>query len=700
MSALKETGTLSQILFLKDAFLIGAFRTEGGKKIKAKGNMVNPKIGMRYELVGDKEFHNVFGETLVFESYKSVLPEDEDAVRSYLAESCESVGPVIARRITDAFGDEALRVCKEDPVIVAKTIKGITLKRANEISSSLKEVEKNEELVVELKKITINTGIGWRKIVRIIAKWGEESLEKIRKNPYALKGIEGIGFQTADAVAKNIGYDEESFFRILAGAEHVLQEEGKTGHTYTEEDILIEKVQSILRIDLEIVKGGILDAVERKKISRNPIQYKRLSLPRILLMEIEISSKVRSMLTRKPIPASKEIDLFDLKEDQQEAVGKSLNSNVFILTGAPGTGKTFTVRKILSLFYGKKCALCAPTGKAANRLSEMTGEGAKTIHRLLEGSFAAGEYNFSRCEQNQLDHDVVIMDEASMVDVEIFHSLVMAIKESSRLILIGDTNQLPSVGAGKILQDLIEGGVPSYSLEKIKRQDPGLIIKNCHRIKNGSSIEINNNSDDFFFIERQEIEDIRSEIVSLVAGERLSKKFRIDPLKDVQVLSPLREKTVLSCMSLNSILQKRMNDKCDTDTKRKIWTGDKVIQTKNDYDIGIMNGDMGFVYEITGKDVHVKFENSRSIILKNSGIDLDLAYALTVHKFQGSEVPVVVIPVHKCLGPIITQRNWLYTAISRAKLACVLVGQPQEAEDIIRRNKHVKRRTNLGLFME
>lgn len=699
MNALQEkvTAMLSKVIFAQDTFLIGAFTTESGKKIKAKGNMVAPQPGMKYELEGAKEFNQLYGETFVFSSYQSILPEDQDSIRSYLVESCESIGPVIAKRITDAFGDEALNICKTDPHRLATEIKGISFSKAEKIKESLLEKEQNEKMVIDLKKIAINTGIGNKKIMKIIFKWGKESLNKILENPYCLKDVEGIGFLQADSVARNIGFQAESHFRILAGLEHILEEQSYMGHTYQYRDALVEKAMALLSIGQDPIEKSLNLAIEMKKICFNPEIEERISLPRYLIMEEEIARKIKLLLFTNPKKEETgQVEIFDLAQDQQLAIGKCLSHSVFILTGAPGTGKTYTVKKILSLFYGQKIGLCAPTGKAAKRLMEMTGENASTIHRFLDGTFAAGEYSFRRCESNQLDHDVVIMDEASMVDTSIFHSLVMAIRPGSRLILVGDTNQLPSVGPGKILQDLIDSGVPCASLERIKRQDPGLIIKNCHQVKNGSMIEIDNRSEDFFFIERQEVGQISSEIVDLVAGGRLARKFRIDPLVDLQVLSPLKEKTDLSCKALNSILQERMNE--DNRSEKRIWTGDKVIQVKNDYEIGLMNGDVGHVRFLSGNLLYVKFDQ-RELILKASSNDLELAYALTVHKYQGSEVPVVVIPIHRCLGPMITQRNWLYTAISRAKLACVLVGQPQEIEQIISRNRQIKRLTNLGYFL-
>ena len=393
-----------------------------------------------------------------------------------------------------------------------------------------------------------------------------------------------------------------------------------------------------------------------------------------------------------------EPDFEGLAEDQKEALSNAVASGVFILTGAPGTGKTYTLKRIISSFPEAHVALAAPTGKAAKRVFEQSGRPALTIHKLLEPQKVGDGFVFTRDAVNPIEADLIILDEVSMVDVPLMARFLEAVAPGTRLILVGDTYQLPSVGPGNILKDLIAcGAIPATELTIIKRQDEGLIIRNCHRIKNGQDIELGNSTArDFFFLKRDDPEEIRETIVELVS-RRFPESYKADPLREVQVITPLREKTALSSKALNEEFQRRINPNHKLDGVR-FKVRDKVIQTKNQYDLDIINGDIGYVLDLSEKDrtLTVTFENpTRVVELPLHQNDLELAYAITCHKFQGSEARIIVVPVHRSFGPLIMQRNWLYTAVSRAREVCVLVGQREEMPKIIQRNAPQRRHTRL-----
>jgi len=395
---------------------------------------------------------------------------------------------------------------------------------------------------------------------------------------------------------------------------------------------------------------------------------------------------------------------FKLAADQEEAFALAKNRKVLVLTGAPGTGKTTLVRTILNYYtkQGKRAALAAPSGKASKRLYELTGYKAQTIHKLLEPQRDGNGFYFTRDAENPIDADIIILDEVSMIDTSLMASFLDAVKPETRLIMVGDTYQLPSVGPGNILKDMISSEViPSTELSIIKRQDEGHIIRNCHSIKNGRDIELSNSeSDDFFFLRRNSEEEIRNTVLDLITN-RLKQSYNADPLKDIQIISPLRERTSLSCKAFNRECQEKLNlnkpiEKC------KFKVGDKVIQTRNEYEKDIINGDIGFIRSVNTRErsIFVDFENPpRMVELPLYENNLELAYAITCHKFQGSEARIIIIPIHRSFGPLIMQRNWLYTAVSRAKEVCILVGQRNEIPKIIKRNRQQERFTNLARFL-
>ncbi|MFA5187100.1 MAG: AAA family ATPase [Patescibacteria group bacterium] len=538
----------------------------------------------------------------------------------------------------------------------------------------------------------------------IVKTHGAKSLAMIRTDPWLLsREVKGIGFAMADRIAERVGADMKSTTRVRAGIMHVIRETcWQGGHTRLPLPTVIEEATRLLglgpaviekEIEVLIKSGALADAAGF------------LAPPSLATDEAMVAGKLLTLL-KADLPSGSPV-LDGLAEDQIAAVKGACESPVFILTGAPGTGKTYTIKRIIEAFPDADIALAAPTGKAAKRMIEHTGMDAQTIHRLLEPSFDrdTGGFSFGRTASHPLDLDLIILDEVSMIDVSLMARLLEAVRPGTRLILVGDTYQLPAVGPGNVLKDLIASGVvPSVELTIIKRQDDvgGLIVKNCHRIKEGKDIELaNREGSDFFFMNISDPEKIQSTIYDLVS-KRLPEKYGADPLKDIQLISPLREKTTLSCKAFNELFQSRFNSALPV-PKCRYKVGDKVINTRNDYKAGIINGDIGYVVFINPsmKTITVNFEApDREVTLPLYDNALDLAYCVTCHKYQGSEARIVVVPIHRSFGGLIMQRNWLYTAISRAREVCVLVGQRSEVPLIIGRNQQQRRETALRGLME
>lgn len=559
----------------------------------------------------------------------------------------------------------------------------------------LRNNEANENLQIALKDLLGGTKVSRRSVNQIIEKWGQDAPARIRENPYALiEAIDGVGFLTADEVARKIGYDFTGPPRLRAGIIHTLKDQAFShGHTCLPVAKLLSEAEKILAVPPEGI-GGQLGPLGKDGLVVAADGF--IYLKSYHDDEKLIAEKLK-VLVRQTLPPGQP-DFEGLADDQRESLSKAVASGVFILTGAPGTGKTYTIKRIISSFPEARVALAAPTGKAAKRVYEQSGRLALTIHKLLEPQQVNGTFVFTRGADNPVEADLIILDEVSMVDTPLMARFLEAVAPGTRLILVGDTYQLPSVGPGNILKDLIASGViPSTELTIIKRQDEGLIIRNCHRVKNGEDIELGNSTArDFFFLKREEHEEIRETILELVS-RRFPESYHADPLRDVQVITPLREKTALSCKALNEEFQRRINPTPQLEGVR-FKVGDKVIQTKNQYDLDIINGDIGYVLTLDKKDrtITVGFENPERVVsVPLHQNDLELAYAITCHKFQGSEARMIVIPIHRSFGPLIMQRNWIYTAVSRAREVCVLVGQRGEVPLIIHRNHQQRRFTRL-----
>lgn len=591
--------------------------------------MLSPQKGMEYTFHGKWEHHPKYGRGFMFSEYEASYPTELTAVRAYLKENCKHIGPEISKKLIKTFGKATLQICKEEPARVAEEIPGLTPERAKKVSVMLKNNEADEQLQLRLKEIVAGTRISRRAVNRIIALYGREAPEKIKKDPYQLiEDIDGVGFLTADELALKVGYEKEGRSRITAGIVHVLKESAfREGHTCLPVTMLMVKAKGILQVDGEKTGHVLNSMIEGERlVAHNGYIY----LPALYEQEQQVAGKLRALVSIRAENGTPCLE--DLHEDQADAMHKAVGCNAFILTGPPGTGKTFTIRRIIQSFPKARIKLAAPTGKGAKRMYEESGMRAQTIHKLLEPQKDWKGFYFTRDAENPLDADIIILDEVSMIDTSLMASFLDAVKPETRLIMVGDTYQLPSVGPGNILKDMISSGIiPCTELSIIKRQDEGHIIRNCHAIKNGRDIELSNSeSDDFFFLRRNKEDDIRNTVLDLITN-RLKQSYNANPLKDIQIISPLRERTSLSCKAFNRECQQKLNRNKPIE-KCKFKKGDKVIQTRNQYELDIINGDIGFVRSVNTREqsIFVDFENPpRLVELPLYRNHLELAYAIT-----------------------------------------------------------------------
>ena len=713
-------GTIEHIRYFDSNFLIAQLDTG----LVIKGSMLEPLKGVEYTFQGKLTEDKKWGRQFAFTGYQTNKPTSREAILYYISHNAKWIGPVIAERLYEAYGADTLKILKESPERTSNGVKGLSKAHAIEASEMLKANEANEKAMLDLKEVLGAASIGQNQINQMLDLWRHEAAAYVRKYPYGLpEWIRGIGFHTADEIAYRLGYSRDGEPRIQAGVLHVLKQGQSDGHVCLPRGILLTKAYELLNIQRGDV-GHIVEGMTKGKEPKLVIDADYVYSVSSFEDEIYIADKIQVLMSCMPsVYPNANVNSKGLFGDQEKALGKVQTDNVFILSGSPGVGKSHLIKKILELFEGYQVELCCPTGKGAKRMYELTGKPARTIHSLLVPFPIKGKMEFQRNEASPLDAQVVIVDEVSMVDNWLMASLLRAIKPGSRLILVGDFNQLPSVGAGNVLKEMIESEkIPHEELTEIKRQQPGLIIKNCHAIKNRGSVEYEDadGSLDFLFVDRQEVSGAIDIIKSILleAGRPQARLLHVnvfgkylaavpdsgygalDVLRDIQVLSPLREKTDLSVKALNKELQMMLNPKAKfTNRVKAFFEGDKVIQRKNEYDLGIINGDMGFVHRVDyhEKELEVKFENpERMVPLSLKENNLELAYAITCHSAQGSEWPIVIIPIHAAFGSLIMQRNWLYTAISRAQRLCILVGQRAEIPKIIGRNQQQYRYTQLA----
>lgn len=682
------------------------------------------------ELEGEYTMHPSYGMQLQVTNHRIKEPEDRESIERYLGSGAvKGIGPALAGKIVAKFGEDTFRIMEEEPERLAE-IKGISERKAREICVQVEEKKDLRQAMIYLQKY----GISIHLAVKIYQKYGLGTYSVLEENPYKLADdIEGVGFRTADEIASRIGIHTDSDFRIQSGIFYTLLQSVQEGHVYLEENVLSERAAQLLEVELKDIEKYLMDLAmskkvvlkqDREKVRVYPAQYYYMEMNTArMLKELNINYDEPDDLIRRRIDKLEEETESTLDEQQKRAVAEAVKHGIFILTGGPGTGKTTTINAMIRYFLseGMDIRLAAPTGRAAKRMTETTGYEAQTIHRLLEVSGSPEESSkggFGRNQDNPLETDVVIIDEMSMVDLTLMHALLSSVVPGTRVIFVGDRNQLPSVGPGKVLQDLIEShAFPVMMLTRIFRQaQESDIVVNAHRINAGEEVRLDNKSRDFFFLKRQDADVIISVILTLI--QKKLPRYVKAKMTDIQVLAPMK-KGLLGVERLNRILQQYLNPpsvkKQEKEYGERLFrVGDKVMQTKNNYQleweiatkyglvvdkgVGVFNGDIGIVTAIHTYDetVEVEFDEKRKVKYPFKMLDeLELAYAITIHKSQGSEYPAVVIPL--LAGPRqLYCRNLLYTAVTRAKKCVTLVGNETVFREMIQNVDEQKRNTSLA----
>ena len=673
-------------------------------------------------LKGRWVYHKEFGKQFAFDSFDKSLPDDVDGIFKYLSSgTIKGIGPVTALKIVNRFGADTFDVIEHRPEWLSD-ISGITRKKAVAISEFFRQ-QSGIRGVMMFCKDYISVG----EVAKVYKKFGAGAVGLIKENPYILcDGELSIPFAKADNIAKNLGADLDSKNRILSGIIYILNHNAaQGGHTCLPEIDVVREAAQILEIDTNIVSERLESLLDDSELSC----YKKDDVNYIMTNEVAESEDIIARNLSRISEAAGYFGAMDISSliekveislginfapMQREALFASLENGVMILTGGPGTGKTTVVKALLSIFnsIGLKTVLAAPTGRAAKRMSEATSEEAKTVHRMLEMERTTdGSIRFARGEKNPLSENVVIVDEASMLDLSLTAALVRSMKRGSRLILIGDSDQLPSVGAGNVLSDLINSErIRTIRLTEIFRQSgESLIITNAHKINEGENPVLNVTDNDFFFVRRERESEIAETIATLI-DERLPRTYGRDIKEKIQVITPSK-KGAAGVETMNSVLQLRLNPPSKFKKEKQshgmtFREGDRVMQTANNYDmewekngiggVGLFNGDIGVIESIDLQDevLNIRFDDKNVSYPFDMLEDLELAYAITVHKSQGSEYPVVIIPMYYC-APMLMARNLLYTAVTRAKSMVILVGRADIPRKMIENNRQILRFTAL-----
>lgn len=727
------TGTIEHIIYRNESNGYTVFNLlSEGKELTCVGSFPTLQEGLFIEAAGEMTDHHLYGEQLKVSRFEVRTPETKEAMERYLASGAvKGIGKAMAARIVRMFGDDTLRILEEEPERLAE-VRGISDRKAREIASQIASQAGMRKAMMFLQKYGISQQLG----VRIYQEYGEDMYQILETNPYRLaEDIDGVGFKKADEIASRVGIDPASEYRIRSGLLYELSLAAADGSVYLPQAELVEKASSLLRVSGEETDHALMAlALERKVVLKQgsdgedgnivyagQYYYLELNSARMLL-DLNRPGDESEEEIRQNLDKLKESGSLVLEEEQQRAVKSAAESNVLILTGGPGTGKTTTINEIIRYFRmeRKSVLLAAPTGRAAKRMTETTGYEAQTIHRLLEissGDEEDRDIRFERNETNPLEADVVIIDEMSMVDIFLMHSLLSAISVGSKLILVGDVNQLPSVGPGAVLKDLIASDAfPCIRLTRIFRQaESSDIVVNAHRINQGQQISFSNQSRDFFFLKREDPNLIISNIIELIQ-KMLPGYVDANP-RDIQVLTPMRN-GVLGVNRLNHILQDYLNPR-DASKKEKVYgdklfrVGDKVMQIRNNYQLpweirgrydvpvedgtGIFNGDMGAIRSVSdeSQSLEIEFDDGRFVDYPYAALDeLELSYAITIHKSQGSEYPAVILPILSG-PPMLMTRNLLYTAVTRAKKCVVMLGNEQAVRSMIDNETEKHRYTSL-----
>lgn len=687
--------------------------------------------GELMEMHGEYVNHSVYGMQFKVSSHEVKEPEDKVSIERYLGSGAiKGVGAALAGRIVAKFGEDTFRIVEQEPERLAE-VKGISERKAREIASQIEEKKDMRQAMIYLQKYGISVTLA----AKIYRHYGEKVYRVMEENPYQLAdNIEGIGFKTADEIASRIGIHTDSDYRIRSGLFYTLQQAVGEGHIYLPQEVLLKRAGELLEVEIKDIEKYVMDlCIERKTVMKEiegeirvyPAHYYYMELNTAkMLHDLDIDCKMPEDMMEKRLKKVEEQENISLDIMQHKAVIESIKHGLLVLTGGPGTGKTTTINTMIQFFEreGMSILLAAPTGRAAKRMTEATGYEAQTIHRLLEVSGnpeEEGNVNgFMRNRENPLEADVIIIDEMSMVDLPLMHALLSAVIPGTRLILVGDVNQLPSVGPGSVLKDIIASGrFPVVTLTKIFRQaGESDIVVNAHKINAGEPVILDNKSRDFFFLRRQDADVIISVIITLIQ-KKLPKYVDALP-SEIQVMTPTR-KGLLGVERLNTILQQYLNPPDSKKAEKEIGgrifrVGDKVMQIKNNYQLewevstrfgltvdkglGVFNGDMGIIREIHLYDetVEVEYDEGRRVKYPfDMTEELELAYAITVHKSQGSEYPAVIIPLLP--GPrLLYNRNLLYTAVTRAKKCLTIVGSDTTFQEMIQNKREQDRYTSLA----
>ena len=726
------TGYVGHIVFRNEENGYTVFHLENDDgEVTCVGNFNFINEGEMLELTGEYVNHNVYGTQLKVASHVVKEPEDLVSIERYLGSGAvKGVGTALAGRIVRKFREDTFRIIEEEPERLAE-VKGISERKAREIAEQVEEKKDMRKAMIYLQKYGIST----RLAAKIYQYYGMHVYKVLEENPYQLAdNIEGVGFKTADEIAARIGIHTDSDYRIKSGLFYTLQQAVGEGHIYLPEEVLVRRAGELLGVEIRDISKHVMDlCIEKKTVMKEggdglriyPAHYYYLELNAAkMLHDLNIDCEMPEDMMERRLKKVEETEQIELDVMQHRAVIESIKHGLLVLTGGPGTGKTTTINTMIRFFEseGMSILLAAPTGRAAKRMTEATGYEAQTIHRLLEVNVNPEETDsaggFMRNRQNPLEADVIIIDEMSMVDLPLMHALLSAVVPGTRLVLVGDVDQLPSVGPGSVLKDIITSDCfPVVTLTRIFRQaGESDIVVNAHKINAGEPVCLDNKSRDFFFLRRQDADTIIGVTIMLIQ-KKLPRYVGAEP-GEIQVMTPTR-KGLLGVERLNTILQRYLNPQDPKKAEKEIngrlfREGDKVMQIKNNYQLewevttkfglavdkgaGVFNGDMGVITEINQytETIEVEFDEARRVKYGFDAVEeLELAYAITVHKSQGSEYPAVIIPLLQ--GPrLLYNRNLLYTAVTRAKKCLTIIGSDTVFQEMIQNKNEQARYTSLA----